>query len=324
MKEREPETEVVTMERLRLLSIIKHAAGGSRGLGQRVAITMIAVGLCIAISADSTLVAQSAQTAAVDTVYRVRLLDGSTLYGRLENRSDTAFSLVTMDGVRAEISRAHVREMNPASGRVVMGEYWAPDPNPSRLFFSPTARSVGRGSGYAGVFMIGLPFVAVGLTDRITLAGGAPVLLGRLDPFYIAPKIELISTPTLRVAAGVLSVISLQEEFENGFGILYGVATLGSDDHALTAGIGYGYSGDDIAGEPAIMVGGETRASRRLKLITENYFIAGATGGILTGGIRYLGDRFTSDIGMMGFIGGGESFCCVPLVNFSYSFGRRQ
>ena len=272
--------------------------------------------------------AQTPVPAAVqDTIYRVRLLDGSTLYGRLENRTDTAFTLVTSNGVRATIMQSQIREMAPAAGRIIEGEYWAPDPNPSRLFFAPTARSIGHGSGYVGVFMIGLPFVAVGVTDRITLAAGAPVLFGVVDPFYIAPKIELISTSKFSVAAGVLSLITLRDVTDDDWetiGIVYGVTTVGTADQALTAGLGYGYAGDEISGQPAIMIGGETRASRRIKLISENYFVAGETGAILTGGIRYVGDRFTSDVGILGAVAGGESFCCVPLVNFSYTFGPRR
>lgn len=288
---------------------------------------VVAIALTFFRGYVSPLTAQTARTMTEDTVYRVRLLDGSTLFGHLENRTPGGFTLTTANGVRAEITEAQIREFGPASGRIVNGEYWSPDPNPSRLFFAPTARSVGRGDGYVGVFMIGLPFVAIGVTDRITLAGGAPVLFGILDPFYIAPKIQLISTPGVSVAAGVLSVITLRDEFDSdfeSFGVLYGVTTLGNADHALTAGLGYGYAGEDISGQPAIMIGGETRGSRRLKLITENYFVAGETGAILTGGIRFVGERFTSDIGILGGFGGGESFCCVPLVNFSYSFGRRQ
>ena len=264
---------------------------------------------------------------AQDTIYKVRLLDGSTLYGRLENRTDTTFTLVTSNGVRVSIAQSQVRQMAPAEGRIVEGEYWAPDPNPSRLFFAPTARSIGNGSGYVGVFMIGLPFVAVGVTDRITLAAGAPVLFGMVDPFYIAPKIELISTSKFSVAAGVLSLITLRDVTDDDWetiGIVYGVTTVGSTDQALTAGLGYGYAGDDISGQPAIMIGGETRASRRIKLISENYFVAGETGAILTGGIRYVGDRFTSDVGILGALAGGESYCCIPLVNFSYTFGPRR
>ena len=262
-----------------------------------------------------------------DTIYRVRLLDGSTLYGRLENRTDTTFTLVTSNGVRVPIMQSQIREMAPAAGRIIAGEYWAPDPNPSRLFFAPTARSIGHGSGYVGVFMIGLPFVAVGVTDRITLAAGAPVLFGVVDPFYIAPKIELISTSKFSVAAGVLSLITLRDITDDDWetiGIVYGVTTVGTADQALTVGFGYGYAGDEISGQPAIMIGGETRASRRIKLISENYFVAGETGAILSGGIRYVGDRFTSDVGVLGAVAGGESFCCIPLVNFSYTFGQRR
>lgn len=46
-----------------------------------------------------------------------------------------------------------------------------PDPNPTRLFFGPTGRSVKKGEGYVGVYGLFLPFVQVGITDRISIGG---------------------------------------------------------------------------------------------------------------------------------------------------------
>ena len=91
---------------------------------------------------------------------------------------------------------------------------------------------------------------------------------------------------------------------------------------AVSAGIGYFYSGDEVLNEPAFMVGGETRASRRIKLITENYVLPEEVGVILSGGIRVIGDRFNTEIGILAGVSGDEAGCCVPLINFSYSFGR--
>src|SRR5688500_6929315 len=116
---------------------------------------VVALAVTFSSAFGTDLAAQAAATMSADTVYSVRVLDGATLFGSLENRTDSGFTLITSNGVRAEISLDQVREVGPARGRIVSGEYWSTDPNPSRLFFAPTARSVGRGEGYVGVFMIG-------------------------------------------------------------------------------------------------------------------------------------------------------------------------
>lgn len=265
----------------------------------------------------------SAQVAESDTLYQVRLTDGSTVVGQLESRTADLVVLVTTSGVRMEIATTKIREMRAARGRLVKGEYWAPDPNRTRLFFAPTGRAIGAGRGYVGTFFIALPFVAYGVGDHITLSGGAPILLGQLQPFYIAPKITLVETPAMALAAGVLAVWSFDsDDFDDGFGVAFGLGTFGSADHAVTTGIGFGYAGNDVSGQPAIMLAGETRVGRRTKLISENYFVTGETGGVLTGGLRILGERLSVDVGVLTAIGGGERFCCAPIVNFSYSFGK--
>lgn len=267
----------------------------------------------------------AAQQAAADTIYQVRLTDGTTVVGRMESRTADRIVIVTLAGVRVELLATQAKEVTPIAGRVVDGVYWPQDPNPSRLFFAPTARSVGQGSGYAGVFQVLLPFVAYGVTDRVTLAGGVPILIGVFDVFYLAPKIEVVRAPSTSVSLGVLSFFAPQttRSLESA-GIAYAVGTFGSRDHAVSTAVGYGYAGDEVAGQPAFMLGGETRVSRRMKLITENYFVAGDAGGFMSGGLRLLGERMTGDIGMMGVYGGGENFCCFPVINISYAIGKQR
>ena len=43
---------------------------------------------------------------------------------------------------------------------------------------------------------------------------------------------------------------------------------------------------------------------------------------IFSGGCRFIGERFSTDVGLAGFGGDEDSFCCVPIINFSYAFGR--
>lgn len=255
-----------------------------------------------------------------EALYEVSLTDGSTLYARITSVEGDRVVLTTVGGTRVEVTRAQIREIRPADGSVVQGEFWVADPNVSRLFFTSTGRSLAAGQGYVGTYLIVLPFVAVGVTDRFTLAAGAPVLTGEFEPFYLGPKIQLVRTRSAAFSVGTL-VFFFNDE---NVGLAYGVGTFGSPDHALTAGLGWGYSGTDFASEPVAMVGGETRVSRRVKLITENYILPEAVGVVFSGGLRFIGTRFATDVAVAGIATGDEAGCCVPLVNFSYTFGRRR
>ncbi len=255
-----------------------------------------------------------------EALYEVSLTDGSTLYARITSVDGDRVVLTTVGGTRVEVTRAQIREIRPADGSVVQGEFWVADPNVSRLFFTSTGRSLSSGQGYVGTYLIVLPFVAVGVTDRFTLAAGAPVLTGEFEPFYLAPKIQLVRAPSVALSVGTL-VFFFNDQ---NVGIAYGVATFGTPDRALTAGLGWGYSGTDFTSEPVAMVGGETRVSRRVKLITENYLLPDDTGLVFSGGLRFIGTRFATDVGVAGYAGRDETGCCLPLVNFSYTFGRKR
>ncbi len=252
-----------------------------------------------------------------EALYEIRLVDGSVFFARVTAVEGETIVLVTLGGTRLEVERSQIREASLAEGKVVQGEFWREDPNRSRLFFTATGRTLPKGEAYVGTYLIVLPFVAVGVTDRITLAVGAPVLLGTLEPFYVAPKVQLIKTAAAEISVGTLVFFDDEEVV----GVTYGVGTFGTVDKALTLGLGFGFSGDDYSSQPVAMIGGEARVSRRVKLITENYFLPGETGLVYSGGLRFIGGRFSTDVGIVGVAGDGADGCCLPIFNFSYAFG---
>ena len=253
-----------------------------------------------------------------DTIYEVRLGDGSVIFGRVVELDEARVVFETVGGARLDVERIAIEAVRPTTGQVVEGEFWTEDPGATRLFFTSTGRSLRRGESYIGTYVVVLPFAALGITDRFTIVGGAPILFGELEPFYLGPKLQILRQPEAQASIGTLAFFFDDEVV----GVAYGVATFGNTDDALSAGIGYFYSGDEVLNEPAFMLGGETRVSRRIKLITENYVLPDAVGVVLSGGVRIIGDRFNTEVGAMGAIAGADGGCCVPLINFSYSFGR--
>ena len=253
-----------------------------------------------------------------DVVYEIQLADGSQVFARVVELDEEGVILLTVGGGRLEIDRSQIEQLRPARGSVRDGEFWSEDPGGTRLLFTATGRTLARGESYVGTYVVVLPFAAIGLTDRVTIAAGAPVLFGEFEPVYLAPKVQVVRSPTVQASLGTLAFFFDDEVV----GITYGVGTFGDDDRALSTGLGYFFSGDDFANEAAFMLGGETRVSRRVKLITENYVLPEALGVVLSGGIRVIGDRFNTEVAVFGAQGDDVGGCCVPIVNFSYSFGR--
>ncbi len=267
----------------------------------------------------------SGQAAPADTIFEIVLRDGSTLFGRVVEQDAEKLVIVTVSGTRVEVQRAQVERMRIATGRGEGAAYWAADPNLTRLLFTSTARPLPKGEGYISSFMLFFPFVAYGVTDRFTIAGGTPIIpeaVGRV--LYFAPKYTVFQRPKADYAIGMLGFVSPESLDGGSAGIVYGVGTWGTPDRAITAGAGWGYftnwSDATLSNNPVIVLGGEQRISRRVKLVTENWLPLSASSVFATGGVRFIGERISADLGIGGF---GESGCCLPLVNFVYNFGGK-
>ncbi|UCC25520.1 MAG: hypothetical protein JSU98_00210 [Gemmatimonadales bacterium] len=248
----------------------------------------------------------------------VELRDGSTLYGRIVDVGPPV-SFRLSSGQILTLEPASIREVRVSAGRVVNGQVWEPDPNPTRLFFMPTARTTPAGSGYFSVYELIIPFLSFSLTDRLMIAGGTP-LIGDFDgdrPFWIAPKFKVLDGERAQVAVGLWS-ISTGDADDGIYSLLFGTGTFGTSDQALTVGLGYGMEGTDFADSPVAVIGGELRVSRRVKLVTENWLFPGST-GFLSAGPRFMGDHLSADVGLAFLIDEADDIV-FPLVNFVYSW----
>ena len=249
-------------------------------------------------------------------VFELALRDGSRVFGTVERETDQEIVFRTSTGATLTAKKTDIVSLRRVKGHLQNGEFRRTDEHRSRLFFAPTGRSLQRGQVSVGVFEFMMPFVQVGVTDRLSLGGGTPLVFGFDEedrPFWLTPKLQIFDSPRAQGAVGVLHLFSFSG---NNAGIAYGVGTLGSADNAITAGVGLAYSGDARGG--VVMLGGERRVRRNLKLITENYVWEGGN-GFLSGGVRFIGERLSADLALAIPIG-HDDLIAFPVVNFVYVF----
>lgn len=256
-----------------------------------------------------------------DETQEVTVTGGTKHLGRVVEAGDPVrFELLSGDML--ELGRERITCLRTVPGTRQDGVFWPEDPNTTRLFFGPTGRSLAAGTGYFSVVELVMPFLSFGLSDRFTMSGGTPLFFGDGGPriFWLAPKLQVIETQRLDASVGVITFFATGET--GSVGVLYGVATLGeTPDRAITVGAGWGYSSEDgIHDAPALMVGGETRLTRGVKLITENYLFPSEDFGIVSFGPRFFGEKLTADLGLAVPIFTGESLFAFPLVNFAYNW----
>lgn len=243
--------------------------------------------------------------------------DGSTFVGRVVAVRSDALDLQTSAG-RVTIAFSTMKPVSTigAPGR----EDWFENPNKTRLLFAPTGQMLKKGEGYFSDYQVLFPGVAYGLTDNISIGGGISLVPAGIDNqlFYVTPKVGFSVSPKLHLALGAI-VASVPGE-RSSFGAAYGVGTVGDADASVTSGIAYGFAGRDFSSEFAVLFGGEKRLSRRIGLVTENYFVPSSVGiSIVSGGVRFMSEKLTVDLAL--FNAPSEPvFPGFPWLSFVYKF----
>lgn len=248
---------------------------------------------------------------------RVKLEDGTTLYGVLIRQTEEVLELRLASGGSVVLDREAIAEIQIVQGVMKNGAFLPPDPNQSRLFWGPTARTLPKGRGYFGVYEVVVPFLTVGVTDWLMIGGGTPLLFSSADgisAIWLTPKIRLLHREKLDVAAG--SFLLFEADGDDSFGAIhYMVMTAGDERASLTVGGGIFQGSLDAPG--AIMLGGQVRASRSVKLMAEGYLAGGDA--LVIAGPRFLGQKLSADVGL-GVPLTGDGFFVLPVVNFAYAW----
>lgn len=248
--------------------------------------------------------------------------DGSVFVGNILEETSTGIRFLTLSGIEFMVQKSDIRSRRLVRGRMGKRGLKKLDPTRSRLFFAATARPLDRKTAYVAAYELVFTLFAVGVGDKMILSGGLTLFPGAEGQlYYVAPKFTVYEKRNRSFAVGVLAggITS-----ENGTGgLFYGVSTLGPPDKALTLGAGFLFGGGEISSTPVLLFGAERQVSSGLKIISENYLLSfGSTELIMSGGIRIIGGRLTSDLALftMASLLGDGGFPFLPWLSFTYNF----
>lgn len=238
------------------------------------------------------------------SLVRIIMIDGNEFIGSIESETDSVLVVKTERLGLLTIRREDIKSMTKIFSEQFMdGEYWAPNPQSGRHFWSPTGYGLKQGEGYYQNLWVFFNQFSYGFSDNFSLGFGMmPLFLLGADvtPIWITPKFQFSIEPDVVSIGGGALLMTILGENTPLTGILYGISTLGNRDKNITFGLGWGFSDGDLAKSPTISISGIMRTGRRGYLITENYFIS--TGGenllILSFGGRTLWNRFSLDYGL--------------------------
>ena len=245
--------------------------------------------------------------------------DGTSFIGRIIEIGEEELKFETKYGVLT-FPVFEITELKLISkDRLKEGKYWFPNPNCSRLFFAPTARMLKQGEGYFADYFVFFPTFTFGITNNITLGGGFSILPGEdLDEqiLLFTPKVGIKTSKKMDLALGAL-IVKLPEDAQSA-GILYGVSTFGTLDKSVTVGLGYGYFDDELADKPIVVLGGESRTSRNISLVTENWLVPEKDTPVISVGLRFFGEKISVDFALIFPL--EEDVITFPYIDFVYKF----
>lgn len=269
--------------------------------------------IAILLFGMKNLIAQTDTTA----IYRITLNDDSELLGKIKSESDNLIFFITNAGLELSLDKKMIKEQKVIRGEWRGDTFLRADPNRTRLLFAPTGRTLSAGEGYFSAYEIFFPFLAVGITDFITLAGGVTLIPGAEQQIiYLAPKVRVLHLENFDLSGGVL-YCHIEDE---NFGILYGVTSYGTSRASLTLGLGWGFVNGETADNPALMIGGEIQVSNSVKILTENWKFPDAEDLLVSFAIRFFGEHLAADFGLLTTTGEKSGFPFLPWIGFAYNF----
>jgi hypothetical protein len=284
-------------------------------------VILLMLGATRIAGAQDTTSTANLRTTPEGRVSQVVLRDGSTLNGRVVEVTSTTVRFVSSLGETA-IPRASIVAVRlVALTSVHDGQVWPEDPSRTRLFFAPTGRMLRQSETYFADAYVFFPSVQVGVTNQFTIGGGMSIFPGvGLDEqiYYLTPKVGLYSSPNVNVAVGALVAGAQVISEQTPVGIGYGVVTLGDENTSATMGTGFGFSRGNTSSTGLLMLGGSSRVSKSIALVSENYFTTERDASILvSGGVRFMSEHIAVDLALFG---GKGINAVVPYVSFIYKW----
>ena len=209
--------------------------------------------------------------------YKIQTRDGNEYIGQILHQDEEFILFKTQTLGEITIAKKNVVSIQRISeGQIVGGVLWAENPQSTRYFWMPNGYNLKQGEGYYQNVWIFFNQGSIGITDNISIGvGTVPLFLfaATSSPFWLTPKVSIpIVENKFNIGAGALlgSVIG---ERNAGFGLVYGVATVGSRNKNASLGMGWGYAGGMWASTPVVSIGGMLRISKNAYLLSENYII---------------------------------------------------
>jgi len=265
-------------------------------------------------------------------LYRIDLRDGTRLTGKILLENDSILVLEMSNLGVLSIRKDKIDKMIPMDASKTMKKsLWFKNPNPTRLFLSPTAIPLKKGEGYYQNIYIVANMFNYGVLDNLSIGAGFDfiTMFGTINDGWnpvlnFNAKLGFKVHDYVHVGAGGLYITQINEF---SAGITYGLGTFGTYNNNFTTGLGWGFVDGTFEEKPFIMLGGMVRCSEKIWFVSENwiapldqdekYYVA------ISYGLRFSGKKISVDLGFINSKDIIEVLVIgIPYVDFVVKFGK--
>jgi hypothetical protein len=261
---------------------------------------------------------------------RIETKDGNEFIGLVAAEDSVSIVLETKLLGKVIIPRTSVKTITWLKlSSMKAGQLWYENTQSTRYFWSPNGYGLKKGEGYYQNIWVLWNQASVGVTDYFSVGAGIIPLFffgGAPTPVWIVPKFSIpVVKDKFNLGVGALAGTVLGEG--SGFGIVYGLGTVGNRNNNLTLGFGYGFAGGAWASKPMITLSGMARTGPKGYLVTENYYINTVDGTLLllSAGGRTINKKAGIDYGLFFPISSDiGTFVAIPWLGITIPFGNKQ
>jgi hypothetical protein len=256
--------------------------------------------------------AQQGLTAEINKTYKITLIDGSAVTGKLLLINGQELAIFSATIGELHIQRENIKSIVQVNAVNEKGSaIWYENPNPSKYLLGNSAIPMDQNTGYYQNIWIFVNSFSYAFTKNFSMSGGFEIislLAGGEGPylFYVNPKFSFRISQNFYAGGNLFYANSIKtaQDFA-GLATLNAFATYGNKNSNVTGAIGYGWADGVFSPRPIIILSGMVRASRRIAFVSENWIIPSVSVennnyyhyyGIFSYGIRFLGEKISIDL----------------------------
>lgn len=281
--------------------------------------SFIIIGILYSLNSFGQNVPDSTRTIRVETT------DGNVFVGYIITEDSDNLVIYTESIGEIKIRLGNIKSRTELGDLKKVGkDFWLPNPQSSRYFWSPNGYGLEKGSStYQNIWILYNQF-SLGVTDNFSVgAGMLPLFLfGNVPtPIFIVPKFSIpVIKDKFNIGAGAFLGTVVGENTGGGFGLLYGTSTFGSRDNNMSIGLAYGFADGNWMNIPVVNASFMIRTGPKGYIISENYIITteGESVGLISFGGRSLIRNISLDYSLWIPVGGGIGrLIAVPFLGIT-------